>query len=68
MVAPLYFAQSLGVTRVLYASWASLATYAAWFICTAYSHSQGILAASSVPVSLGAMWQGVCELSLSLVL
>lgn len=61
IVAPLYFARSLGVNRVLYSSWASLAAYAAWFICTAYSHSQGILADSLIPVSLGAMWQGVCE-------
>ncbi|KAH9841783.1 uncharacterized protein C8Q71DRAFT_738799 [Rhodofomes roseus] len=57
IIAPLYFAQSLGVARVIYATWASLAAYVAWFICTAYSHSQGILPRRAAPVSAGALWQ-----------
>ncbi|KZT67230.1 hypothetical protein DAEQUDRAFT_812944 [Daedalea quercina L-15889] len=59
IVAPLYFAQSLGIARVIYATWVSLAAYAAWFICTAFSHSRGFFVKGDVPLSIGALWQGV---------
>ncbi|KAI0754736.1 hypothetical protein C8Q80DRAFT_1140665 [Daedaleopsis nitida] len=58
-IAPIYAARSLASRRVVYASWVSVAAYAAWFACTTYMHANRILVPVSEPTSLGKLWHGV---------
>ncbi|OBZ68807.1 hypothetical protein A0H81_11193 [Grifola frondosa] len=58
-VSPIYFASSLGARSVIYASWASIAAYAAWFAFTTYMHAKGMLVTSAGSASLGILWQGI---------
>ena len=60
-IAPLYSARSLGSRGVLYASWLSIAAYAAWFSCTAYMHAKGMLVPLAENATLGELWQGIRE-------
>lgn len=59
-VSPFYFASTLAANRVIYATWISYATYAAWFGCRVHAHTQGIIVSSVGPPSLGLLWQGIC--------
>ncbi|KAI0631913.1 hypothetical protein C8Q77DRAFT_1060500, partial [Trametes polyzona] len=58
-IAPLYSARSLQSRRVIYASWLSIAAYAAWFACTAYMHAKGVLVPVGNFATLGKLWQEI---------
>ncbi|KAF7364981.1 hypothetical protein MVEN_00369000 [Mycena venus] len=55
---PLVSAQSLASKRVVYATWASIATYFVWFICVAVAHAQGTLEINPGWLRMGTFWQG----------
>lgn len=58
-ISPISLPPSLAAGRVIYATWISIATYAAWFGCTAYSHAKGTLAVNTSSTSLGSLWQPI---------
>ncbi|KAJ7367175.1 hypothetical protein DFH08DRAFT_729664 [Mycena albidolilacea] len=55
---PLVSAQSLASKRIVYATWASIATYIIWFFCVAVAHGQGTLEINPGWLRMGTFWQG----------
>ncbi|KAI0916886.1 hypothetical protein AcV7_005756 [Taiwanofungus camphoratus] len=62
-ISPISLPPSLAAGRVIYATWISIATYAAWFGCTAYSHAKGTLAVNTSSTSLGSLWQPIATMA-----
>lgn len=60
-IAPVYSARSLASRSIIYASWLSIVTYAAWFTCTTYMHAKHILVPVAKSASLGNLWHGIRE-------
>ncbi|KAJ7643929.1 hypothetical protein FB45DRAFT_823717 [Roridomyces roridus] len=56
---PLVSAQSLAAKRIVYATWASIATYVIWFFCVAVAHSNGTLEVNPSWLRMGTFWQGI---------
>ncbi|KAJ6585239.1 hypothetical protein B0H19DRAFT_1250109 [Mycena capillaripes] len=56
---PLVSAQSLGSKRIVYATWASIASYIIWFVCVAIAHAQGTLQINPGWLRMGTFWQGI---------
>ncbi|KZT09256.1 uncharacterized protein LAESUDRAFT_735523 [Laetiporus sulphureus 93-53] len=63
IIAPLYFTPTVAANRIIYATWGSISSYAAWFICIAYAHAHGILASNASSISLGTLWQGTSTIA-----
>ncbi|KAJ6508477.1 hypothetical protein C8R45DRAFT_967558 [Mycena sanguinolenta] len=55
---PLVSAPSLASKRIVYATWASVATYIIWFICVTVAHAQGTLEINPGWLRMGTFWQG----------
>ncbi|KAK7048562.1 hypothetical protein R3P38DRAFT_2505516 [Favolaschia claudopus] len=58
VLLPLVSAPTLASKRIVYATWASILTYIAWFICVAIAHAQGTLEVNPGWLRMGALWQG----------
>ncbi|KAF7346599.1 hypothetical protein MSAN_01888100 [Mycena sanguinolenta] len=56
---PLVSAPSLASKRIVYATWASIATYIIWFICVTVAHAQGTLEINPGWLRMGTFWQGI---------
>ncbi|KAF7348428.1 hypothetical protein MSAN_01797100 [Mycena sanguinolenta] len=56
---PLGSAPSLASKRIVYATWASIATYIIWFICVTVAHAQGTLEINPGWLRMGTFWQGI---------
>jgi hypothetical protein len=56
---PLVSAPSLASKRIVYATWASIATYIIWFFCVAVAHAQGTLEINPSWLRMGTFWQGI---------
>ncbi|KAJ7244988.1 hypothetical protein B0H12DRAFT_793494 [Mycena haematopus] len=56
---PLVSAPSLASKRIVYATWASIATYIIWFIFVAVAHAQGTLEINPGWLRMGTFWQGI---------
>ncbi|KAF8130425.1 hypothetical protein K438DRAFT_1923198 [Mycena galopus ATCC 62051] len=56
---PLVSAPSLASKRIVYATWASIATYIIWFFCVAVAHAQGTLEINPGWLRMGTFWQGI---------
>ncbi|KAJ6584172.1 hypothetical protein DFH09DRAFT_1144435 [Mycena vulgaris] len=56
---PLVSGQSLASRRIVYATWASIATYIIWFCCVAVAHANGTLEINPGWLRMGAFWQGI---------
>ncbi|KAH9948870.1 hypothetical protein B0H21DRAFT_206093 [Amylocystis lapponica] len=61
--SPLYFGRSLASKRVIYATWLSVASWVAWFSCTAYARGKGIAVPTGNSTSLGVLWQDVSTIA-----
>ncbi|KAJ7715594.1 hypothetical protein DFH07DRAFT_974128 [Mycena maculata] len=56
---PLVSAQSLSSRRIVYVTWASIATYIIWFLCVAVAHANGTLEINPGWLRMGTFWQGL---------
>lgn len=67
---PFASAPFLSSKRVIFATWASIATYLLWLSCVSYAHATGTLQVSPGWIRMGALWQGISELfpSISILL
>lgn len=61
LIAPVYSARTLASKAVIYASWISVGTYAAWFACTIYMYTKHIVEPIAYSSSLGKLWDGIRE-------
>ena len=61
LIAPVYSARTLASKAVIYASWISVGTYAAWFACTIYMYTKHIVEPIAYSLSLGKLWDGIRE-------
>ncbi|KAI1794966.1 hypothetical protein LXA43DRAFT_1072407 [Ganoderma leucocontextum] len=59
LIAPIYSARTLASKSVVYASWISVAAYAAWFACTVYMYTRHIVEPIAYSSSLGKLWDGI---------
>ncbi|CCM06289.1 uncharacterized protein FIBRA_08540 [Fibroporia radiculosa] len=59
IISPFYFSPNLGISRVVYTTWASLAAFVAWIICIAYTHASSTIASNASSNSLGTLWRGL---------
>ena len=66
-IAPLCLPKSLASTSILYTTWISIATFVAWIICMAYAHAKNIRTTNPTSESLGILWNGISEQSISTV-
>ncbi|KAJ6621795.1 hypothetical protein B0H10DRAFT_2162884 [Mycena sp. CBHHK59/15] len=59
LIFPLVSAQSLGSKRIVYATWASVATYVIWFCCVSFAHANGTLEINPGWLRMGTFWEGI---------
>ncbi|THV03057.1 hypothetical protein K435DRAFT_310543 [Dendrothele bispora CBS 962.96] len=60
---PLVLAKSLASKRVVYATWASIATFVLWLACVIFAYSKGTLGVSPTYLRMGTLWQSITTIA-----